>query len=155
MTRRVFISYQHLDRMRTKGFNLMRYNRHLDLNFTGRHLLDPVNSENADYITRCIKQQLSGTSVTVVLIGERTAQSGWVDREITWSTEKSPPNGLVGIRLDPSAEVPRQLVEGGAEILDWNEPGDVAEFGPAIERAALAARRAPTMVLASGASCSR
>lgn len=156
MSRRVFISYQHSDRMTAKGFNLMRYNPHLNLDFTGRHLLDPVNSENTAYITQCIKGQLTGTSVTVVIVGERTASSTWVDKEITWSREKTPQrNGLLAIRLDPSFALPDQLVECGAEVLDWTKPADVAEFGPAIERAAMAARGALAMPLASDSSCVR
>lgn len=155
MTRRAFLSYQHLDRMKAKGFNLMRYNPHLNLDFTGRHLLDPVNSENVEYITQCIKRQLTGTSVTVVLVGERTAGSAWVDKEITWSREKTPRNGLLAIRLDPSFAVPAQLLECGAEILDWTSPSDVAQFGPAVERAARAARGALSMPLASDSSCVR
>jgi len=74
--RRIFISYQHLDRMRAKGFNLMRYNKHLELDFVGRHLLDPVDSTNRDYITRTIKEQLAGTSVTIVCQGTRGPAHG-------------------------------------------------------------------------------
>jgi len=153
MTRRVFISYQHRDQMTAKGFNLMRYNPHLDLAFTGRHLLDPVKSNDTGYITSKVKEQLKHTSMTVVLIGQDTAGSAWVAREIDWSLEKG--NGLVGIRLDPSAEVPAALIDAGAEILDWQEPDDVAEFGDAIERAAAGVRAARNMPSNSVSSCLR
>ncbi len=42
MTRRVFISYQHADQMKARGLNLMTYNKNVNVDFTGRHLLDPV-----------------------------------------------------------------------------------------------------------------
>lgn len=90
MERRVFISYQHRDQLKAKGFNLMRYNKHLNLEFVGRHLLDPVKSDDPAYIGRKIRERLKGTSVTVVLIGDVTAQSIWVSREILWSLEKIP-----------------------------------------------------------------
>lgn len=154
--RRVFVSYHHVDQMKVKGFNLMRYNKALQLEFTTRGLLDPVKSLDPAYISRCIKERQRGTSVTVVLLGDRTAESDWVQKEIRWSTEKKPPNGLVGIRLSPHATVPDGLQ--GAEILDWDRPEDVREFGLAVERAALAARRmalAPLQVGAAGGNCMR
>ena len=40
MARRIFISYQHEDRARAKGFNLLRWNENCDIEFVGRHLLD-------------------------------------------------------------------------------------------------------------------
>ena len=44
MTRRVFISYQHADQMKARGLNLMTYNKNVNVDFTGRHLLDPVKT---------------------------------------------------------------------------------------------------------------
>jgi hypothetical protein len=154
MSRRIFIAYQHADQMKAKGFNLMSYADNVDVSFVGRHLLDPVDSTNADYIRAKVREQMSGTSVTVVLLGDDTADSSWVDWEIEESLDKG--NGLVGIRLGDGAQVPQRLVDCGAEILDWFRPDDVHEFTDAIERAAAAARRAPLLVAASGkSSCSR
>lgn len=155
MTRRVFISYQHRDQLKAKGFNLMRYNQNLNLNFFGRHMLDPVKSADPDYISRKIRAQIKNSSVTVVLIGRDTAESVWVDREISWSVEKTPPSGLLGIRLSPEATVPDQLTERGVEILDWNKPDDIHEFEGAIERAAKMAGAPRLMSLNSVSTCSR
>ncbi len=155
MTRRVFISYQHKDQARAKGFNLMRYNQHLGLEYTGRHLLDPVKSQDAGYITSKIREQIKGSSVTVVLIGDDTANSDWVDREIQWSLDKDKPNGLLGIRLSADAQVPERLRQQGTEILDWHKPQDVSEFQAAIERAAASAGRALAMPTNSTSTCSR
>jgi hypothetical protein len=154
--RRVFVSYHHADQMKVKGFDLMRYNRALGLEFTTRGLLDPVKSLDPAYISRCVKERQRGTSVTVVLIGEGTAGSDWVEKEIRWSLEKKPPNGLLGIRLSPDAPVPTGLE--GVEVLDWDRPEDVREFGPAIERASLAARRMTDALLqvgVDGGNCMR
>jgi hypothetical protein len=155
VARRIFISYQHLDYLKAKGFNLLRWNENVDLEFVGRHLLSPVDSENDDYIARKIREQLKGTSVTVVLIGEETAESSWVEKEINWSAEKG--NGLVGIRLAPDVPIPEALEQSGAEILNWFEPGDHKEFQPAIERAAIGMRRAEAILRTGGGvgSCAR
>ena len=152
MARRVFISFQHEDRMQGKGFNLLRWNKNVDVEFVGRHLLDPVNSTNANYIESKIKEQLAGTSVTVVLIGADTAKSDWVANEIKWSLEKG--NGILGIRLEDAGQTPQALIECGAEVITW-EPH---EFASAIERAALASGRTraiATTAPGAGGSCGR
>lgn len=153
--RRIFISYQHADQLTAKGFNLMRYNANLALNFVGRHLLDPVKSNDPDYVSRKIREQIKWSSVMVVIIGEDTADSAWVDREIQWSLEKDPPSGLLGIRLSPDADIPQGLEKHGAEVLDWFKPEDVHEFQAAIERAAAAARRSQHMPTNSVSTCGR
>jgi MTH538 TIR-like domain (DUF1863) len=156
MKRRVFLSYQHADQLKAKGFNLMSYAKNVDLEFTGRHLLDPVKSSDRGYIGRKIHEQLKGSSVTVVLIGKETAKSDWVGREIEWSLEKG--NGLVGIKLDPRATPPKSLYDAGAEILDWKDPSDVRHFQRAIEAAAKGAnvmQKAIERGTGSGASCGR
>ena len=129
MARRIFISHQHDDQMKAKGFNLLRWNKYVDVDFVGRHLLDPVKSNDPSYISRKIREQLKGTSVTVVLIGDKTRDSDWVEKEVRWSLEKDPPNGVVGIRLKDGVKIPENLRDCGAEIMDW-EPN---EFEAAIE----------------------
>ena len=151
MTRRIFISYQHDDRMKAKGFNLLRWNKNVNLEFVGRHLLDPVDSKNEKYIREQIREQLSGTSVTVVLIGKNTADSDWVADEVKWSLEKK--NGVVGIRLEPNVATPPSLFECGAEVIDWAPHS----FEPAIERAAkwMPRTRAIEAVGVGGVGCGR
>src|SRR5262249_27871917 len=124
LARRIFISYQHNDQLKAKGFNLLRWNKNVDLEFVGRHLLAPVDSENEGYVTQKVKEQLNGTSVTVVLLGHETADSDWVKREVEWSVEKS--NGVLAIKLyddvpNPSLNSPvgEALHNAGAEIIDW------------------------------------
>jgi hypothetical protein len=158
--RKVFISFQHDDREKAAGFNLLRWNKNVQIDFVGRHLLSPVDSTNDQYIESKIKEMLHGTSVTVVLIGKRTCESKWVQWEIEQSLQKEHPNGILAIRLD-DANLPTGcaleavLNEAGAEIVDW----DAHSFAPAIERAAMASGRAEAIILAGtgteGESCSR
>jgi hypothetical protein len=143
MSRKIFISYQHRDQMKAKGFNLLRWNNNVDLEFVGRHLLDPVDSESADYVRSKVREQLKGTSVTIVLVGQDTHESDWVAWEVEESLAKDSPNGILAIRLYDDAPLPSgspvttALETAGAEIIDW-EP---EKFGDAIERAAIAAGR--------------
>ena len=153
MARRIFISYQHEDQMKAKGFNLLRWNKNVPTEFVGRHLLDPVNSSNTPYISRKIREQLKGTSVTVVLIGDNTWNSDWVENEIRWSLEKDPPNGIVGIYLKDGVKIPESLKDCGAEIVDWKPD----EFEAAFDRAAIASGRARVAAAGpgGGSSCAR
>ena len=146
MARRIFISCQYEDQMQAKGFHLLRWNKNVPVEFVGRHLLDPVNSNNWDYISRKIREQLTGTSVTVVLIGDTTWQSDAVAYEVQQSLKKSSPNGILGIRLHEGVKIPDSLRDCGAEIIDWKPD----EFEAAIDRAALAAGRAKVVAAGPG-----
>jgi hypothetical protein len=95
--------------------------------------LSPVDSKDPQYIRSKIKEQIDGTSVTVVIIGKSTAESEWVDYEIRASLDHG--NGILGIRRKDAgdADIPPALVEAGAKVIDWNS--DI--FADEIERAAL------------------
>jgi len=145
--------------MKAKGFNLLRWNENVNLDFVGRHLLDPVDSNNEQYIRSKVMEQIKGTSVTVVLIGKQTHDSDWVKSEIEMSLAKDDPNGILAIRLEDSIPLPgdspvgKALKDAGAEIIDWAPH----EFGDAIERAFKAARRVQAIRNAGGrsSSCAR
>lgn len=145
--------------MKAKGFNLLRWNENVNLDFVGRHLLDPVDSKNEQYVKSKVVEQLKGTSVTVVLIGKQTHDSDWVKWEIERSLAKDDPNGILAIRLEDGVPLPddspvgEALKDAGAEIIDWAPH----EFGDAIERAFKAARRVQAIRNAGGrgSSCAR
>jgi hypothetical protein len=155
--RHAFISFQHNDVDKARGLQLMSHAPNVDLKFSGRHLIKPVDSTNRNYITRSIREQVNGSSVTVLLAGKDTASSGWIAEEIRLSNEKDPPNGFVVIKLSADAAIPDGIPEH-AEILNWLDPSDVAQFGPAIERAAAARDFAPKVAAitpGTGSSCGR
>jgi hypothetical protein len=152
MSRRIFISCAYEDQARAKGFNLLRWNKNVAVEFVGRHLLDPVKSTDPDYITRKVKEQLAGTSVSVVLVGTETAKSEWVEREIAWSLEKG--NGVLAICLEDGVTIPAAILDCGAEVIAW----DPSKFAEAIERAALQPSRTRSLQNAgtdAGGGCAR
>ncbi|MGH7808096.1 MAG: TIR domain-containing protein [Thermodesulfobacteriota bacterium] len=159
MARKIFISYQHKDQMKAKGFNLLKWNKNVDIEFVGKHLLDPVDSKNEEYIKSKVLEQLKGTSVTVVLIGKETHESDWVKWEIEKSLDKDKSNGILAIRLEKDVPLSKDSPVGeilndcGAEIIDW----DPHEFSDAIERAVKAAGRITAIRAAGvgGGSCAR
>ena len=137
--RRIFISFQHGDKMKGKGFNLLQYNKNVEVEFTSRHFLDPVKSKDKDYVKQKVQEQIKGTSVTVVLIGKDTKDSKWIPWEIEQSIKND--NGIVAIRLPGASPLPKScsvqkaLDDVATETIPW-EPG---KFADAIERAAAGA----------------
>lgn len=107
--RKVFISYHHTDQDEVEEF-IDTFDHERDV-FIYRALGlgmadDIINSLNADYVMRRIREDfLKNSTVTVVLIGKCT----WARRYIDWEVQASlrlgenvKPNGLLGIVL-PSA----------------------------------------------------
>jgi hypothetical protein len=160
MARKVFLAYQHRDHDRARAFDLMWKSPHVETKPSVRHLLDPVKSTDTGYVSAKIREQITNTSVTVVLVGKDTHGSDWVAKEIEWSLAKDPPNGILAIRLDADAKLPDALAAYAPEVLDWTKPATLKDFEAAIERAGLRAGRAASIAAsatASGgdASCAR
>ena len=95
--RRIFISFDHDDTETVNGFlglrnildNFEFYNHKLDYR---------INSTDVNYVMKVIRDEfINPASVTVVLIGNRTANSSWVTWEIDESKRQG--KGILGIRL--------------------------------------------------------
>lgn len=132
MARHVFLSFVEEDLELVRLFRGQAKNEKSDLEFSDYSVKEPFNSTNAEYIRRNIRELLKQVSVTVVLIGETTFRSTWVDWEIATSADLG--KGPVGMRLHSSYRdvVPQGLKDNKAEIVDWN----IKEIIAAIERAA-------------------
>ncbi len=100
MARKVFFSFHHQgDILRVGQIRnswLLRDERE-DLGFVDAAAWESIKRNGDEAIKRWIDTQLSGTSVTVVLIGQETASRPWVIHEIIESHNKG--NGLLGIRI--------------------------------------------------------
>lgn len=94
-------------------------------------------------IQRRILRHLENTTVTVVLIGTRTAERPWVQYEIAESIKRN--NGLVGIRIhhlaappfwlgSPEGRIPVVWYPAEMPVYDW-DPAAVRSFAPVIEDA--------------------
>lgn len=103
-----------------------------------------------DGIRRMIIRHLEGTSVTVVLIGERTASRRWVKYEVAQSIARG--NGLLGIYVDHLKDQYGRaswgILEPDAPSVPWSVDfpcyrwdGNVDRFRRAIEEAGQRADR--------------
>lgn len=133
---RVFVSYQHSSDQYWCNIFRDRFGQAYEL-FTDTSLVRKVNSENATYIDRAIREKnITGSSITVVLCGPNTWKRKFVDWEIHATLDKQ--HALLGIVLptsQPNADgrylVPIRLhdniVSGYAHWMHWSEdPRDLA-----------------------------
>lgn len=95
--RRIFISFDHDDTQGVNGFIGCRECVE-GLDFYNHKLDHRIKSNDVAYVTRVIREEyIRPASVTVVLIGNNTANSDWVRWEIAESTREG--KGILGIRL--------------------------------------------------------
>lgn len=85
--KRVFLSFRAEDRKRVDGVRLLAANDQFDIEFYDESLRSAIDSVDADYIKRVIREKIRRASVTVCLMSAETHTSAWVDWEINESFE--------------------------------------------------------------------
>lgn len=116
--------------------------------FQDASLWEKTKSKGPDAVKRLINRGLEGTSVTCVLIGQKTAKRRYVAYEIEQSVKKG--NGLLGIHINGikdikgdtnfwRGEVPAALEKYNAPVYDWDQDS----FGELVEKAYQRAHEGP------------
>ncbi|MDA8256923.1 MAG: TIR domain-containing protein [Betaproteobacteria bacterium] len=106
---------------------------------------EKVKRQGDAAIKRWIDDQLKGTSVTVVLVGQHTCASRWVKYEIEKSIAVG--NGLLGIDISKIKDLQGNTSERcgeipkGYEFYFWNKDDGYKNMGDWIEKAAKAVGR--------------
>jgi hypothetical protein len=104
---------------------------------------EELKEEGDDAIKAWIDDQLTGTSVTVVLVGADTCASRWVKYEIAKSKELG--HGLLGIDVSKIKDLNKETSERcgkiptGYSFYLWNNDDGYNNMGDWIEEAAIAA----------------
>ena len=106
MPTNVFVSYDHDDQNQVNGFKAIKYNPNHPLDFhdhslkepvtdrTGKPIKYPPSDPRSQRVRDEIKAKFDRASKLVVLIGEDTHQSEWVDWEVrTFYEMKKPLSG--------------------------------------------------------------
>ena len=123
--RRVFFSFKYEDVWKT---NTIRNSDMLaKINCEGSFIdsvdREKIKKQTEAKIKKWINEQLNGTSVTCVLVGENTHESKWVKYEIQESIEKQ--NGLLLIHMHKIKNDQGQTGTKGAspfrQVLGWTE----------------------------------
>ncbi len=95
--RRIFVSFDHGDTDQANGFLGLR-NIIDGFEFYNHKLDHRIRSNDVNYVRRVIREDyIQPASVTIVLIGNKTAESDWVKWEIQESLRQG--KGILGIRL--------------------------------------------------------
>ncbi len=119
--RNVFISFASDD---LDEINLLRgqaKNENSNIEFNDRSLKEPFNSKNPDYIKHGIREKIRQSSVTVVYLSEKTADSEWVDWEIRESIKLG--KGVLAMHKGdtPPKRLPKAINEHNIDVLPWNQ----------------------------------
>ena len=141
MARRVFFSFKYDDVSRA----MVDRNSWVTQGRQAAGFIDAADFEDLarqgdSAIKKWIDSQLAGTSVTVVLVGEKSCGSRWVKYEINKSIEKG--KGLLGIDISKIKDLQGntskrcgQIPEGYNFYL-WNKDDGYHKMGDWIEEAA-------------------
>ncbi|MFV0514733.1 MAG: TIR domain-containing protein [Jhaorihella sp.] len=83
--RNVFISFATEDLNEVNLLRAQAKNENSDIEFNDHSVRAPYNSERAEYIRQKITERINRSSVTVVYVSDKTAESQWV----SWEVQKS------------------------------------------------------------------
>ena len=145
MARRVFFSFKY--KQDVSRANVVRNSwvtqGKEDAGFIDAANYEKLKKQGDTAIENWIDKQLEGTSVTVVLVGEKTCSSRWVKYEINKSIERG--NGLLGIDISKIEDLQGKTTERcgnipkGYDFYLWNKDDGYHKMGDWIEKAAKAA----------------
>jgi len=114
------LSFIDEDRETVNGLRLLAKNPNYDLEFYDESVHAAIDSRDAEYVKRRIREKIGRTSVTVCLISERTYTSKWVDWELEESERKG--NSIVAMALKGVTEavLPKLIKEKGLAFYAWD-----------------------------------
>lgn len=101
---------------------------------------EKVKKQGDNAIKNWIDKQLEGTSVTVILVGEKTCKSRWVKYEIEKSIERG--NGLLGIDVSKIKDLQKNTTERcgqlpkGYKFYLWNSEKGYENLGDWVGKSA-------------------
>lgn len=146
MARRVFFSFKYGDVSRAMVVRNSWVTQGKEAaGFIDAADFEELKEEGDDAIQAWVDDQLDGTSVTVVLVGQDTCDSRWVKYEIEKSEEIG--NGLLGIDISKIRDLDGKTSERcgkipkGYDFYLWNNDDGYNNMGDWIEKAAKAAGR--------------
>lgn len=90
------------------------------LNFKVKDLLKRWDTIDSAVIKQAISKSISGTSRTIVFVGENTSKSYWVPHEVQMTLDAGKP--VYAIRLkDSTGTIPKCLTDNGIYVYSWSE----------------------------------
>ena len=120
---RVFLSFRAEDRDHVNGLRLLAANPNYELDFYDESLRSAINSAQADYIKRLIREKIRRASVTLCLVSELTHTSRWVNWELKESLSQGKHVVAMAVKNVTSAILPAPIRGGPITFHAWNPSG--------------------------------
>ena len=119
--RNVFISFSSDDQDEVNLLRGQAKNENSNIEFNDWSLREPFDSERANYIKQGIRERIRQSSVTVVYISDKTANSKWVDWEIRESLAMG--KGVVAMHKGdtPPGRLPKAITDNNIPVVPWNQ----------------------------------
>ncbi len=113
--RNVFISFHNEDEAQVELLRMQSQREEYDLEFNDYSVHEPINEKWRQEV----KERISRTSATIVMIGEQTAERPNVLFEINESYRQH--KKVIGVRIygDKNHIIPRPMLENNAPIVAW------------------------------------
>jgi len=129
--KKIFISYDYDNDKRYKNL-LVAWDKNnlFDFSFYDASIDVSVNSEDADYIKRVIKDRINSTSHFLCIIGRQTYKSGWVEWEI--NTASNLYRKIIAAKTEQSNTSPNEISDIAAS---WAKSFTFESIKNAIEEA--------------------
>lgn len=140
MARKTFFSFKYKDVIRAMVVRKSWVTQGEAAGFIDKADFEEVKRKGDQAIKNWIDSQLEGTTVTVVLVGEKTCSSRWVKYEIEQSIQRG--NGLLGIDISKIKDFAGNTSERCGEIPNgypfylWQKHDGYNNMGAWIEKAA-------------------
>jgi len=117
----IFISFVSEDLGEVNMLRGQAKNENSDIEFNDWSLREPFDSEKADYIKRGIRERIRQCSVTVVYVSDKTADSRWVEWEISESVAMG--KGVVAMHKGstPPARLPKAITANKVPVVPWTQ----------------------------------
>lgn len=123
----IFVSHYHSDSKYIEDLKNMLKKRNEQVRDSSIYESKSKNkANNEDYIRSLIRPQIEWAGKVIVLIGQSTSQSDWVNWEIEHAARKG--KQIIGVYLEQNKdfEIPRALKEYGDALVDWNAKDIIA-----------------------------
>ena len=117
----VFVSFYADDLSEVSSLCAQGKNENSNIEFNDRSLRAPFNRKKLDHVKHGIKERIRQSSVTVVYVSEKTADSKWVDWEIRESLAMGKDVLAMHKGDTPPKRLPKAITENNIEVLSWNQ----------------------------------
>ncbi|PKP61690.1 TIR-like domain-containing protein [Candidatus Atribacteria bacterium HGW-Atribacteria-1] len=111
--KKIFISYDYDNDKHYKNL-LVAWDKNdlFDFSFYDASVDVSVNSEDADYIKRVIKDRINSASHFLCIIGKQAYKSGWIAWEINTASNLN--KKIIAVKTDQSNTSPNEILDIGA-----------------------------------------